>query len=254
MSTLPEQFSAARKSQGEAQITFFQNAASSAVEHAEKILALNVSTTRATLEASSAAVRELLSAKDPRDLLALTNPAQANLERMLAYGRQLVSIATGSQAALLKQAVPVIAPSAPERAPDVVRDVAPETAPEIAPEIAPEVALAIVPDVVPDVVPEVVPQAAPMLAPEAQAAPVPVAKATPAAPPAAKAKPIAKAVGNVGAKAAPAKPAAAPLPASPKPVVVTTLKAVEAARPPSGKSTPDDKQLDMLAPKTRKKK
>ncbi len=223
MSTLPEQFSAARKSQVEAQINFFQHAAASAVENAEKILALNLSTTRATMENSSAAVRQLLSAQDPRDLFALTTQSQASFERMLAYGRQLFSIAATSQATLLKQALPVVAPPVPETPQPGASKVVPLFAPEAPTALAPE----------------------------------PAAKSTPAAPPAAKAKPLAKAVSKVGAKAVAAKPAAAPLPDADKPVVVTSLKAVEASPPPapvSGKPVIDDKQLDMLAPKAKAKK
>ncbi|MES2316331.1 MAG: TIGR01841 family phasin [Pseudomonadota bacterium] len=190
MSTLPEQFSAARQSQAEAQIAFFQNYASTAVASAEKIFALNLGTTRASMEQSSNAVRELLAAQDPRDLLALTNQSQATFDSMLAYGRELFSIATGSQAALLKQATPIVAPSVPEE---------PKA-----------------------------PSAAPLVAPEAKAKP-PVPKAPASVP--AKAKPLAKAVGKVA------------------PVVVTTLKAVEAA-PPVKAAEP--KQLDMLAPKAKK--
>ena len=110
MSTLPEQFSAARQKHVEAQITFFQNYAASAVANAEKIFALNLSTTKASMEKSSAAVRQLLDIQDPRDLLALSTQSQENFESLLAYGRELFSIATSSQAALLKQAAPVIPP------------------------------------------------------------------------------------------------------------------------------------------------
>jgi phasin family protein len=206
MSTLPEQFSAARKTQVEAQINFFQNYAASTVENVEKIIALNLSTARASMEKSSAAVLQLLSVQDPRDLLSLTTRTQDSFDSMLAYGRELMDIATASQAALIKQAAPVVAPQAP-----------------LEPAAKP---------------------AKPLLAPVAKAAPAP------AAPPVAKTKPIAKAVSKVAAvKATPAKPAAAPVPAAAAPVVITSLKAVEAAPPAA-----EPKQLDMLAPKAKKKK
>jgi len=204
MSTLPEQFSAARKSQVEAQINFFQNCASSAVQNAEKLFALNLSTTRASMEQSSAAVRQLLTVQDPRDLLALTTQTQAGFDSFLAYSREFFSIASGAQAALLKQQP--VSQAAPARLPE--------------------------------------PKAATLVV-EAQQAP----KSAPAAPAATRAKPIAKAVGKVGTAAAPAEPAAAPLPATPAPVVVTSLSAVEATPPPA-----EPKQLDMLAPKAKKKK
>jgi phasin family protein len=264
MSTLPEQFAAARKSQVEAQINFFQHAAGSAVENAEKILALNINTTRATMETSSAAVRQLLAAQDGRELFALASP-QAGFERLLAYGRQLLSIAGGSQAALLKQAAPVLAPSAPTPVAVPVVDpvVDPVADPDVDPVADPDIAPVIDPVVEPVIDPAVEPlvdlalqagaelPANPTLAPEAKAAPAP------ALAPIAKAKPIAKAVSKVAPKALAAKPAAAPVPAKTRPLVVTSLKAVEAARPPapaSGKPAAGDKQLDLLAPKAKKKK
>jgi uncharacterized protein YoaH (UPF0181 family) len=89
MSTFPEQFSAAGKSQVEAQLAFFQNVASKAVEGAEKIIALNLSTGRASLEKSQAAVYQLFAVKDPRDLFSLTHQSQENFDTLLAYGRDL---------------------------------------------------------------------------------------------------------------------------------------------------------------------
>jgi phasin family protein len=204
MSTLPEQFSAARKSQVEAQINFFQNYASTAVQNAEKLFALNLSTTRASMAQSSAAVRQLLAAQDPRDLLALTTQTQAGFDSFLAYSRALFSIAGGAQAALLKQ------------------DLAPQAVPAALPKTQPAV-----------------------LAIEAEQAP----KSAPAAPAATKAKPIAKAVSKVAAPVAPAKPVAAPVALDAGPVAVTGLKAVEASAPKA-----EPKQLDMLAPKAKKKK
>lgn len=185
MSTLPEQFSAARQSQVEAQIALFQTYATTAVEKAEKIFALNLSTTRASMEKSSAAVRQLLAAQDPRDLFALTSQSQASFESMLAYGRELFSIAAGAEPETPKQAAPVIAPPAAEDPP--------------------------------------APKATPQAIPEAKAeAPVPAP--APAAPAPAKAKPIAKAVSKAVPPEAPAKPAAAPSPVAEQPVVVASLK------------------------------
>lgn len=186
MSTLPEQFSAVRKSQIEAQLAFFQNLTTKAVEGAEKIIALNLSTTRASMEKSSAAVRQLFTVKDPRDLFALTTQSQENFDSLMAYSRELFSIASGTQAALLKQSVPAEAPA---------------------------------------------------LLPAPSVEPLPEVGAV---------KPIAKAV----AKGVP-KPAAAPIPEA-EPIVVSGLDPVDAAPPP--KPAGDPEQLDILAPKARKKK
>ncbi|SHG41176.1 phasin family protein [Massilia sp. CF038] len=118
MSTFPEQFSAAGKSQVEAQLAFFQNVTAKAVEGAEKIINLNLTTTRASFEKSSAAMQQLFTVKDPRDLFSLTTQSQANFDTLLAYGRELFSIASGTQLALLQRNdVPVqentVVPSAP---------------------------------------------------------------------------------------------------------------------------------------------
>ena len=215
MSTLTEQFSAVRKSQVEAQIDFFQSFSAKAVESAEKIAALNLATTRALMAKSSADVLQLLTIKDPRDLIALTTQTQSGFDTLLAYGRALAGIASGAQQALLpartSEAQPALALEAP-----------PATA--FAPEVAAE----------------------------------PAAEALPAA----KAKPIAKAASKA-ARSVPSKPAAAPLSTLDEPVVVTGLKAVEAAPPPAPVSgtpaieeakQPKQQELLAAAPKAKKKK
>lgn len=113
MSTLPEQFSAVSKSQLEAQLAFFQDVTAKAVAGTEKLIALNLSTARASLEKSSDTVRQLFTVKDPRDLFTLTTHTQQNFDTLLAWGRELFTIASSTQAALLKpgaafaQAAPV---------------------------------------------------------------------------------------------------------------------------------------------------
>lgn len=95
MTTLPEQFSEARKLQLETQFNFFQTFTGKAFESAEKIIALNFDASRTSLEKSSALMRQMVSAKDPRDLFALTGQSQSQFDSVLAYGRQLFGIATG---------------------------------------------------------------------------------------------------------------------------------------------------------------
>ena len=98
MSTLPEQFSAAQKSQVESQLKFFQSFTSKAVESTEKVIALNMSHSRDQFEKSTAALRQLWTVKDPRDLLSLTTQSQASFDSLLAYGRGLADIAAGAAA------------------------------------------------------------------------------------------------------------------------------------------------------------
>ncbi len=235
MSTFTEQISAVRKSQVEAQLNFFQNFTAKAVESAQKIMALNLSVSRASMEKSSAAMADMLTAKDPRDLFALTKRTQESIDTILAYNRELVAIATGAAAenvAAADESKPALAlvkaaPAAP-------------TVPTEAFEPAPPVAAFVAPVAEPEI-----------------AAP-PVATATPAAPPEAAATPIAKAAGKVVSKTVAAKPAAAPIEAdSAKPVVVKGIKPVDAtppSAPVAGKPAIAQQQLDLPAAKTKKKK
>jgi hypothetical protein len=87
MSSITEQFSAATKSQLEAQFKIFNTFASTAVDSAQKVIALNIST-----------AKQLLAAKDP------SVPHQGNFDSLLAYGRELYSIASTAQSALLQNA------------------------------------------------------------------------------------------------------------------------------------------------------
>lgn len=84
-------------------------------------------------------------------------------------------------------------------------------------------------------------------APAAEAlAPLPIPEQAEAVKP----KPLAKAVSKATPKTVIARPAAAPVAtAEAQPVKVTGLKAVEASKP-----APESPQLDMLAPKSKKKK
>jgi phasin family protein len=231
MSTLTEQFSAARKSQVEAQINFFQNYTAKAFESAQKIVALNLSVSRASMEKSSAAVVELLAAKDPRDLFALTTRTQESIDSLLAYNRALIAIAASTGAALAAKPVEAVAES---KAPALAL-VKPEPEPQA------EVAA-----------PELV---APVAEPEAVPPPVAVVTAAPAAPPEVAAKPIAKAVSKAAPKAVAAKPAAAPVPeAAAKPIAVSGIKPVEAAPPVPGKAAVAQQQLDLPPAKSKKKK
>lgn len=104
MSSITEQFSAATKSQLEAQFNIFNTLASTAVGSAEKVFALNLSTTKASLEKSSAAAKKLLSATDPKEFFSLNAAEAPSFDGLLAYGRELYSIASSAQDALLKSA------------------------------------------------------------------------------------------------------------------------------------------------------
>lgn len=113
MSTLPEQFSAARKAQVEFQMEFARKFSAKFVESTQRVIALNLDTGRASMERSAAALRQLLEVRDPRDLLALTTQTQANVDSLLAYSRELLHIASGAQGELLQTVTRTALPAAP---------------------------------------------------------------------------------------------------------------------------------------------
>lgn len=145
MFSIPEQFSAATKSQIEAQLNIINNLASKAVESAEKVIALNISTTKASVEKSSSAARQLLEAKDPREFFTLSTGQSNYLDNLLAYSRQLFNIATSAQAELIQsakeqikdvpQALSLVAPVQPVAVPKAATKVEPEVKVE-APKVA----------------------------------------------------------------------------------------------------------------------
>jgi phasin family protein len=104
MSSITEQFSAATKSQWDAQFQIFSSFAGTAVASAEKFIALNLSATKASMEKSSATAKKLLAAKDPQEFFSLSTAEPASFDKLLAYGRELASIASTAQSELIKNA------------------------------------------------------------------------------------------------------------------------------------------------------
>ena len=94
MFSIPEQFSSATKSNLEAQFALFSSLTGKAFEGIEKIVELNLTAAKATLEESTAAAKQLLAAKDPQEFFSLTAAqAQPSAEKAIAYGRQALGIA-----------------------------------------------------------------------------------------------------------------------------------------------------------------
>ncbi|SFF51065.1 phasin family protein [Duganella sp. CF458] len=104
MFSIPEQFSAATKSQLEAQLKILNHFATTAFEGAQQVIALNLSTTKATVEKSSAAARELLEAKDPQEFFAKSSARVPSLDGLFTYNRELFSIASKTQTELFQAA------------------------------------------------------------------------------------------------------------------------------------------------------
>lgn len=110
MFAIPEQFSAASKANLDAQLAMLSALSNKAFESMEKIVALNLDVAKTSLEESSAAARQMLSAKDPQEWMSLAaTQAQPNAEKAMAYGRNLANIATGVQAEFSKAAEAQIA-------------------------------------------------------------------------------------------------------------------------------------------------
>ncbi|MBB3117946.1 TIGR01841 family phasin [Pseudoduganella violacea] len=102
MSSITEQLSAATKTQLESQLNILNHIASTTFDGAQQVIALNLSTTKASVENSAAAARQLLEAKDSGDLLSLVQAP--GFDRLFAYGRELFAIVSKTQAGLLQAA------------------------------------------------------------------------------------------------------------------------------------------------------
>ncbi|HZV65914.1 MAG TPA: TIGR01841 family phasin [Telluria sp.] len=110
MFAIPEQFSNATKANFESQFAIFSSLTSTAFEGMEKLVDLNINAAKASIEESSIATRQLFSAKDPQEFFSLTAAqAQPTAEKAISYGRQLATIAAGTQAEFSKAAESQIA-------------------------------------------------------------------------------------------------------------------------------------------------
>jgi phasin family protein len=234
MTTLPEQFSAAGKSQVQAQLDFIESFGSRAFDGAARLIALNIGAGRAAVDSSSAAFRQLADARDPRDLLALAKGTQ-DISKLMDYGREWFSIVAEVQAGMFK--VPALA-----AAPAAVTAPAPAPAPldTRAPAAPARAEAAAAPA---GETPE------PAHAVKASKKPVVALAPEPQLVPAAAEKPIAKAAGKVAGKALAAKPSAAAVqPPAVAAQALPRVKPVEASPPPAVF------QQDLLTPKRGKKR
>lgn len=100
-----DQFSASTKASVDAQLTAMNDFANKAFQSVAELVELNISTAKASLEHASAAAHQLMAAKDPQEVIALTSSqAQPNAEKALAYGKHLASITAKAQADFTKAA------------------------------------------------------------------------------------------------------------------------------------------------------
>ena len=96
MTSLPERLSVVRP-QWEAQLDAFHALTAGALDSAEQLFALNIKTSRASVEQATGTLRQMLHASDPRDLLAIGSQAQGQWQQMFSYSRELLGIAMGAR-------------------------------------------------------------------------------------------------------------------------------------------------------------
>lgn len=105
MFSFQEQFSAATKTNFEAQIAMITALTNKTFESVEKIVDLNMNAVKASLEESTLAAKQLMTAKDPQEFFALAaSQTQPTQEKAIAYGRHLAGIASNAQAEFNKAA------------------------------------------------------------------------------------------------------------------------------------------------------
>jgi phasin family protein len=110
MFSSPEQFSAATKANFEAQLALMTALANKAFESVEKLVDLNLTVAKTSIEESNATAKQLLAAKDPQEFFSLASAqAQPTAEKAVAYGRHVASIASSAQAEFSKAAEAQIA-------------------------------------------------------------------------------------------------------------------------------------------------
>lgn len=105
MFTSQDKFSGTAKTHIATQFSLTKILASKIFESAEKILELNISTAKTSLEKSNFAAAQLLSADTPQDFFSLaTSQIQQNIEKILSYGREFSAISRGAQVEIIQAA------------------------------------------------------------------------------------------------------------------------------------------------------
>ncbi|WP_338766055.1 phasin family protein [Massilia sp. METH4] len=105
MFSIPEQFSNATKANFESQFAIFSSLTNKTFEGVEKLVDLNLTAAKASLEDTSATAKQLLAAKDPQEFFSVTaSRAQPNAEKAIAYSRHLAQIASGTASEFSKAA------------------------------------------------------------------------------------------------------------------------------------------------------
>lgn len=103
MFSIHDRVSRAAQAQIESQLDTGATLADQAMYSMQQVTALNLNLARATLEQSNFAMRQVMSAQDADELLALAAAQiQPNARRTLDYGYYLVTITAGAQTGLIE--------------------------------------------------------------------------------------------------------------------------------------------------------
>jgi phasin family protein len=97
MTRFSDQLTAVRQAQLQAQLDMFRTLSTRALDSAGQIAALNVRASRASMEQAAGTVKQLLEAREPRDLFALGSAAQQQWHSLFSYGRELFGLAVGTR-------------------------------------------------------------------------------------------------------------------------------------------------------------
>lgn len=101
MFPIHDQMSVATKASMEANLALYTALTSKTLESVEKLINLNISTVKSSLEESSSQAKQLLSVRDPEEFLSVVREqAKPNMSKAIAYGGNLFSIAQGIQSEL----------------------------------------------------------------------------------------------------------------------------------------------------------
>jgi phasin family protein len=105
MFPMTEELSTATKSHFHSQMAMITAFSNKAFESIEKIVELNMSAVKASLETSAATAKQLMAVKDAQEFFAIASAqTQPNAEKLMAYTRHLASITTNAQAEIKKVA------------------------------------------------------------------------------------------------------------------------------------------------------
>ena len=105
MFTVPEQFTNATKASFDGQITAITAFAQKAFASVEKVVALNMTVAKESFAESTAVAQQLMTAKGPQEFIALTTAnAKPSADKVVAYGRELASIAAAAQSDFSREA------------------------------------------------------------------------------------------------------------------------------------------------------